>query len=63
MNVAATNRQITRYNDAVAQVTAGKYSAARKALEALLADATDPGVIRDAQKLQKELAGKRDRRP
>lgn len=63
VNVASTNRQITRYNDAVAQVNAGKYSAARKALAALLADATDPGVIRDVQRLQKELAGKRDLRP
>jgi tetratricopeptide (TPR) repeat protein len=58
--VGATNRQITLFNDAVAQVNAGKYSAARKLLTALLATATDQGVIRDAQKLVKELAGKRD---
>jgi tetratricopeptide (TPR) repeat protein len=57
---AAANRQITMYNDAIGQVNAGKYSAARKLLAALLTNATDPDVIRDAQKLQKELEGRRD---
>jgi tetratricopeptide (TPR) repeat protein len=60
VNVADTNRQITMFNEAVGQVNAGKYVAARKTLTALLAKASDPGVIRDAQKLQKELAGRRD---
>lgn len=62
VNVAATNRQITAYNDAIGEVNAGRYSAARKMLTTLLASATDPGVIRDAQKLQKELAGRKDRK-
>jgi hypothetical protein len=57
---AATNRQITLYNQAIGEVNAGKYAAARKTLVSLLAQTTDPGLIRDAQKLQKELAGKRD---
>jgi hypothetical protein len=58
--VAETNRQISAYNEAIGQVNAGKYAAARKTLSALLAGATDAGVIKDAQKLQKELAGRRD---
>src|SRR2546430_9370332 len=40
--VAATNRDISTYNRAVAQVNAGKYSAARKTLGALMQSATDP---------------------
>jgi tetratricopeptide (TPR) repeat protein len=55
---ATTNRQIAMYNEAIAQVNAGQYAAARKTLTTLLATATDPGVIRDAQKLLKELAGR-----
>jgi hypothetical protein len=58
--IAETNRQITAYNEAIGQVNAGKYAAARKTLTTLLASATDPGVIKDAQKLQKELAGRKD---
>jgi tetratricopeptide (TPR) repeat protein len=57
---AATNRQIALYNDAIAQVNTGHYAAARKLLTTLLATATDPGVVRDANKLAKELAGRRD---
>ena len=56
--VAETNRQITAFNEAIAQVNAGQYAAARKTLTTLLATATDPGVIRDAQKLLKELGGR-----
>jgi tetratricopeptide (TPR) repeat protein len=55
-----SNRQISAYNDAVALVNKGKYAAARKALAALLATATDPSVVRDAKKLQGELKGKKD---
>jgi tetratricopeptide (TPR) repeat protein len=56
----AANRQISAYNDAVALVNKGKYAAARKALAALLATATDPSVIADAKKLQAQLKGKKD---
>src|SRR5205085_5276775 len=54
--VAETNRQIATYNTAIAQVNARKYREARKTLTALLEKATDPEIIRDAKKLQKELA-------
>ncbi len=59
---ATVNRQIDLYNQAIGEVNAGKYAAARKTLTALLTQTTDPALIRDAQKLQKELAGKRDLR-
>jgi hypothetical protein len=58
--VAVTNKEIGAFNQAVAETNAGKYSAARKTLTALLAQAKDTQVIRDAKKLQKELAGRRD---
>lgn len=58
--VAETNRQISAYNQAVAQVNAGKYAAARKALTELIAKATDPALIADATKLKKQLEGRKD---
>lgn len=54
--VAETNRQIVAYNSAIVQVNAKQYREARKTLAALLEKATDPEIIRDAKKLQQELA-------
>ena len=54
--VAAQNRQIESYNKIVAQVNAGRYREAIKAVAELLNTATDPDILRDAKKLQKELA-------
>jgi tetratricopeptide (TPR) repeat protein len=54
--VADTNRQIATYNVAIGLVNGGKYREARKTLDELLMKATDPDVIRDAKKLQKEIA-------
>jgi tetratricopeptide (TPR) repeat protein len=54
--VAAQNRQIDAYNKIVAQVNAGRYRQALKALTELLTTATDPDIVRDAKKLQKQLA-------
>jgi hypothetical protein len=53
--LAETNRQITLYNRAVEQSNRAEFDAAKKTLEELLATATVPSVIEDAQKLQKEL--------
>ena len=58
-NAAATNRQIDIYNRAVAEVNRGEYAKAMKTLDQLLAGATDPDVIRDARKLQKQLVARR----
>lgn len=57
--VAEQNRQIEIYNKAIGQVNSGDYKSARKTLADLLAQATDEGVIRDARKLQKQLAARR----
>jgi tetratricopeptide (TPR) repeat protein len=54
--IAETNRQIATYNVAIGLVNSGKYREARKTLDELLMKATDPDVIRDAKKLQKEIA-------
>jgi tetratricopeptide (TPR) repeat protein len=54
--VAAQNRQIDAYNKIVAQVNAGRYREAIKAVADFLNTATDPDIVRDAKKLQKELA-------
>ena len=54
-HAAATNRQIEIYNQAVGQVNRGEYTKALKTLDQLLATASDPDVIRDAKKLQKQL--------
>jgi tetratricopeptide (TPR) repeat protein len=54
--VAAQNRQIEEYNKIVAQVNAGRYREAIKAVAEFLDTATDPDIVRDARKLQKELA-------
>ncbi len=54
--VAAQNRQIENYNRIVAQVNAGRYREAIKAVAEFLNTATDPDIVRDAKKLQKELA-------
>jgi tetratricopeptide (TPR) repeat protein len=54
--VAAQNRQIDAYNKIIAQVNNGSYHEATAALTAFLATATDPEIVRDAKKLQKQLA-------
>jgi tetratricopeptide (TPR) repeat protein len=54
--VAAQNREIEQYNAIVAQVNGGRYREAIKALAMFLAAATDPDIVRDAKKLQKDLA-------
>jgi tetratricopeptide (TPR) repeat protein len=54
--VAAQNRQIDSYNAIVAQVNAGRYREAIQAVSDLLTTATDANIVRDAKKLQKELA-------
>jgi tetratricopeptide (TPR) repeat protein len=54
--VAAQNRQIEAYNKIVTQVNSGRYREAIKAVAELLDTATDPDIVRDARKLQKELA-------
>jgi hypothetical protein len=54
-SVAAVNRHITMYNDAVALANAGKDGAARKLLDELLAVVQDPTVARDARKFREEL--------
>jgi tetratricopeptide (TPR) repeat protein len=56
---ADTNRQIDTYNKAVGEVNRGEYAKAMKTLDQLLAGASDPGVIRDARKLQKQLTARR----
>jgi len=54
--VAAQNRQIEAFNKIVAQVNSGRYREAIKAVAEFLDTATDPDIVRDARKLQKELA-------
>ena len=58
LHVAEQNRQIDVYNQAIGQVNGGDYRAAMKTLDALLASATDDGVIRDAKRLQERLKGR-----
>jgi hypothetical protein len=57
--VAAQNRQIDAYNKIVAQVNNGNYRGASKALKELLTTASDPDIVRDAKKLQQQLAAYR----
>lgn len=54
-NTAAVNRHIQRYNEAIALSNTGKVKDALKILDALLAEATDPAVLRDAKRLHSEL--------
>jgi len=54
--VAAQNRQIDAYNKIIAQVNNGNYHDATKALAEFLTTASDPEIVRDAKKLQKQLA-------
>ncbi len=54
--VAALNRQVEAYNRIVADVNAGRYREAIKALTGFLPTATDPDIVRDAKKLEKQLA-------
>lgn len=54
--VAAQNREIEQYNAIVTQVNNGRYREAIKALTAFLTTARDPDIVRDAKKLQKDLA-------
>ncbi len=58
-HAADTNRQIDAYNKAVGEVNRGEYTKAMKTLDQLLTTATDASVIRDARKLQKQLATRR----
>lgn len=57
-SVALTNRHIKMYNDAIQFSNAGRHRDALKVLDELLAVAKDPDVVRDAQRLRKELAGR-----
>jgi len=54
-STANVNRHIRMYNDAVALANTGQNRDAVKALDALLAVATDPIVVRDAKKLRDEV--------
>lgn len=56
--LAAVNRHIVEYNEAVALSNAGETRAAIARLDALLRVATDPQVVTDATKLRKELAAR-----
>ena len=53
--LAATNRQIEAYNKAIGDVNRGRYAAARKSLEQLLAGSVDADIARDARKLLAEV--------
>ena len=53
--IAVVNRHIRLYNDAVTLSNAGRRKDALKILDELLEVATDPAVIRDAQRLRKDL--------
>jgi tetratricopeptide (TPR) repeat protein len=52
---AAVNRHIEMYNRAVAASNAGQKREAVKIVDELLRVATDPEVVRDAQRLRSEL--------
>jgi len=54
--IALVNRHITTYNEAIALSNTGRPKEALKLLDQLLAEATDPLVLRDAKKLKAELA-------
>jgi hypothetical protein len=55
-STATINRHIKLYNQAIAYSNAGKKRDALRVLDALLAVATDPAVIKDAKKLRAEIA-------
>ena len=57
--VSEINRQIKMYNEAISLVNTGRYREASKTLDALLQTAKDPDIVRDAQKLQKQIAKRR----
>ena len=54
-SVAAVNRHITMYNEAVALANTGRNREAVKLLDQLLTVATDAAVVRDAKKLRAEV--------
>lgn len=54
-STALINKHITMYNEAIGFSNAGRKQDALRVLDALLAVATDPIVLRDARKLQAEL--------
>ncbi|HEX8410586.1 MAG TPA: DUF1570 domain-containing protein [Thermoanaerobaculia bacterium] len=54
-STANVNRHIRMYNEAIALANTGRNRDAVKALDALLAVATDPIVVRDAKKLRDEV--------
>lgn len=56
--VAATNRQIAVYNEAIGQVNRGDYAAARTSLKQLLGGTVDADIARDAKKLLAQLEGR-----
>ena len=55
---AAVNRHIEMYNQAVSMSNAGRKRDALKILDELLRVATDPQVVRDAQRLRGEVKGR-----
>ena len=58
-STAKVNRHIQRYNEAIALSNTGKTREALQVLDALLAEATDPVVVRDAKRLHSELRKRR----
>ncbi|HEX8171455.1 MAG TPA: hypothetical protein VF824_13020 [Thermoanaerobaculia bacterium] len=58
VTTAAVNRHIAMYNEAIVSFNAGRKREALKILDELLAVATDPQVVRDAQRLRREVRGK-----
>ena len=57
-SVAVINHHIRLYNDAVTYSNAGRKKDALRVLDELLKVATDAKVIRDAERLRRELRGK-----
>jgi tetratricopeptide (TPR) repeat protein len=58
-SVAVVNEHIRRYNDAVTFSNAGRKKDALAVLDELLAVATDPKVVRDAEKLRRDLRARK----
>lgn len=58
-SLADVNRHITRYNEAIALVNAGKNKQALALLDELLQVATDEQVVKDAKKLRDEVRKRR----
>ena len=58
-SVAVVNRHIALYNDAITFSNAGRKKDALQILDELLKVATDPKVVRDAERLRQELRGRK----